>query len=124
MEGELHYAQTHFASALAVLEGRAGSLGGWRDTANNRLRFAILEVYECVPHHFAKRPDYDALAQLFLDIRLRSQRDRLLVAIDNLSAPDAEHFGGRLAAIARGVLSQQLPSQRFGKCGDSESRTG
>jgi hypothetical protein len=121
MERDLSYGRRRFGSALAVLEGRdPASLGGWRDTPNNRLRAAVLAVYECTIQHFPTRASYDAFTELLADVRDRQADGRILAAIEGLSQRRSAMFTDRLRAIARTVGSSALPSERF-KSGPSDS---
>ncbi len=114
MERDLSYGRERFERALALLEERdLRLLGGWRNTPNNRLRAAVLGVYQCALQHLPTRASFDAFARLLAELRDRDAFGRVLATIETLPANDAADFARRLAAIARGVVRLPLPSEQF-----------
>lgn len=113
MERELAYGRDRFGRALGLLEERdLSALDGTPNTARNRLRGAVLQVYPCVSHHFPSDNAYRGFTELMEELRDRDPAGRILAAIDGMPPAVCDDFVQRLAAIARVVANTRLPSER------------
>ena len=100
--GGFHYSQDRFANALRALER---PLTNRPDTPNARLRVAIVEVYACGRHDFARKQDYDEFTALMADLRARSTDGYIIDMIRRLPQQDCADFTARFMALAKSVVT-------------------
>ena len=106
------YSHDRFLHALCILRGERG-LPASLATPRYRLHLALLCVYPCTPHHFARGKDYVRFARLMARIRDRSPKWRFSDALPRMSAEECAAAAGELAAIAEAALQhfRLLPNQ-------------
>jgi hypothetical protein len=103
MASRYNYSRERFARALRILSGKQLPRG-WPDTPKNRLRWAMLEVTPCTPHHFASAQDYSRYALLAAELRDHSSSWDPFDAIDSMALATCEQFSYQLAAIAEAAV--------------------
>ena len=106
MSAKFQYSQDRFSNALQILRDESPRpLRGWPDALSGRLWVAIIEIYACTPHDFARRQDYDEFASLLAELRERSTSHQVLEGIRNLAPAECLHFTSRLKALAQSVVT-------------------
>ena len=97
------YSRARFLRALCILRGDE-ALPGVLDSPKKRLQLALLVVYPCAPHHFARRLDYARFAALMARVRDHSPIWKFTDAITRMSASDCAHLIEELTALAMAVI--------------------